>query len=96
MFKALPKYYQSFIGKVVRHYRGNYYYVENICTDSDTLEYVVVYRTLYENKISNNWVRKASDFFCKIDKESSKNITGQVYRFELVDDLATNYDAKHK
>lgn len=36
------------IGKIYRHFKGNYYFVENIACDSETNERMVVYKPLYE------------------------------------------------
>lgn len=38
------------IGKVYRHFKGNYYFVENIAYDSETSERIVVYKPLYERE----------------------------------------------
>ncbi len=81
----------SSIGKVFRHYKGNYYYVDNIAMHSETKEYMVVYKTLYNNKDSNVWVRPASMFFEEIDPKSPKNVTGQKHRFELVTEIEKDY-----
>ena len=32
------------IGRVYRHFKGNYYFVENIAYDSETQERMVVYK----------------------------------------------------
>ena len=69
------------IGKVYRHFKGNYYLVEDIAIGSeDNLEYVV-YRALYgDNKL---YIRPLAMFLSKVDKEKYPNIE-QEYRFELV------------
>ena len=85
------KVYKDFIGKVVRHFKGNYYYIENICMDSETKEYMVVYRTLYNRQDSNFWVRPAKMFFEPIDVNREDNRTRQLHRFEPVDDLTIDY-----
>lgn len=85
------KIYKDYIGKVVRHFKGNYYYIENICLDSETKEYVVVYRSLYNHNESNVWVRSAEMFFEEIDPNKKGNITHQQHRFEVVNDLAIDY-----
>ena len=85
------KIYNDFIGKVVRHFKGNYYYIDNICMDSETKEYVVVYKTLYNHKDSNVWTRSAKMFFEEIDPNKKGNITHQTHRFEVVDDLVRDY-----
>ncbi|MBQ9834249.1 MAG: dCTP deaminase [Bacilli bacterium] len=85
------KIYNDYIGKVVRHFKGNYYYIENICLDSETKEYVVVYRSLYNHNELNTWVRSADMFFEEIDPGKKGNITHQQHRFEVVNDLAIDY-----
>ncbi len=85
------KIYKDYIGKVVRHFKGNYYYIENICMDSETKEYIVVYRTLYKRKDSNFWTRSAKMFFEEVDPNREGNITHQTHRFEVVDDLEIDY-----
>ena len=35
------------IGRVYRHFKGNYYFVENVALDSETKERMVVYKPLY-------------------------------------------------
>lgn len=86
--------YADFIGKVVRHFKGNYYYIENVCLDSETKEFVIVYRTLYDREDSNMWIRPAKMFFETIDPNRSGNITGQTHRFEVVTDLNIDYTKK--
>ena len=34
------------IGRVYRHFKGNYYFVENVAYDSETKERMVIYKTL--------------------------------------------------
>ena len=79
------------IGKVYRHFKGNYYFVENIALDSETQERIVVYKALYNREDSQIWVRKESMFLEEIDKKRKDNITGQKYRFELVKEIERNY-----
>ena len=59
------------IGKVYRHFKGNYYFVENIALDSETHERVVVYKALYNRDDSQIWVRKESMFLEEIDKKDT-------------------------
>ena len=83
--------YEDYIGKVVRHFKGNYYYIENIGMDSETHEHVVIYRALYPREDSNIWVRPAKMFFEEIDFKRKDNITKQHHRFEVVEDLTIDY-----
>lgn len=63
------------VGRIYRHYKGDYYLVEAIASHSETREKLVVYRALYgENKV---WVRPYAMFIEEVNKN------GQKYRFEL-------------
>ena len=79
------------IGKVYRHFKGNYYFVEDVALDSETKERVVIYKPIYDRNDSKIWVRKESMFLEEIDRTRKDNITGQKYRFELVKDIEKNY-----
>ena len=78
------------IGKVYRHFKGNYYYVENRAKDSETQEWMVVYRALYDRQDSQVWIRPEKMFLEEIPKRPD-NITGQTHRFELVEEINKNY-----
>ena len=90
------KIYVDFIGKVFRHFKGNYYFIENVSMDSETKEDIIVYRPLYEREDSMLWTRPASMFFEKIDENRKDNVTGQKHRFELVEDLSKDYIKENK
>ncbi len=79
------------IGKVYRHFKGNYYFVENVALDSETKERLVIYKPIYDRNDSKIWVRREEMFLEEIDITRKDNITGQKYRFELVEDLEKNY-----
>lgn len=81
------------IGKVYRHFKGNYYFVENVALDSETKEKMVVYKPLYERQDSKIWVRREKMFLEEIP-ERPDNITGQKHRFEVVRDLSVDYTKK--
>lgn len=78
------------IWKVYRHFKGNYYFVENIAKDSETGENLVIYKALYNREDSQIWVRPEKKFLEEIP-ERPDNITGQKYRFELVEDINKDY-----
>lgn len=79
------------IGKVYRHFKGNYYFVEDIAYDSETQERMVVYKPLYNREDNRQlWVRPEKMFLEEIP-ERPDNITGQKVRFELVKDIEKNY-----
>ena len=75
------------IGKVYRHFKGNYYFVENVALDSETKERMVVYKPLYDRNDSPIWVRREAMFLEEIP-ERPDNITGQKYRFVMVEELS--------
>lgn len=85
------KIYADYVGKVFRHFKGNYYFIESISMDSETNEDIIVYRPLYERKDSMIWTRPAKMFFEEIDINRKDNITGQKHRFELCEELSKNY-----
>ena len=78
------------IGKVYRHFKGNYYFVENRALDSESHEWLVIYKPLYDREDSKIWVRPEKMFLEEIP-ERPDNITGQKYRFELVNNIDKNY-----
>ena len=79
------------IGKVYRHFKGNYYFVEDVAYDSETKERKVVYKPLYNREDNRQlWVRPEKMFLEEIP-ERPDNITGQKLRFELVKDIEKNY-----
>ena len=79
------------IGKVYRHFKGNYYFVEDIAYDIETQERMVVYKPIYErNDKKKLWVRPEKMFLSEIP-ERPDNITGQKYRFVLCEGLEKNF-----
>ena len=79
------------IGRVYRHFKGNFYFVENVAYDSETKERMVVYKPLYNREDGRTiWVRPEKMFLEEIP-ERPDNITGQKIRFKLVEDIEKNY-----
>lgn len=78
------------IGKVYRHFKGNYYFVENVALDSENKERMVVYKAIYDRPDSQIWIRPEKMFLEEIP-ERPDNITGQKHRFELVNDIKKDY-----
>lgn len=68
------------IKAVYKHFKGKLYYVEDIATNSETGEQMVVYRQLYDNR--QLYVRPISMFLSEVDKVKYPEVT-QKYRFEL-------------
>jgi len=80
------------IGKIYRHFKGNYYFVEDIAYDSETQERMVVYKPLYKREDNKKlWVRPESMFLSPIPADRPDNITGQTQRFTICNELSKNY-----
>lgn len=71
---------QLIIGRVYKHFKGNFYVVENVALDSETKEEMVVYRRLYGD--GSLWVRPKDMFLSEVDHVKYPNVT-QKFRFEL-------------
>ena len=67
---------------IYRHFKGDYYLVEDIALDSETNKEMVVYRKLYDD--CSLWVRPVEMFLSEVDHNKFPNVE-QKYRFELVD-----------
>ena len=66
---------QLIIHGIYRHYKGDYYLVEDVATHSETGEELVIYRALYGD--GHLYARPKSIFLEEIDSPTQK------YRFEL-------------
>ncbi len=65
---------------IYKHFKGDYYLVEDIATDSETKEKVVVYRRLYED--NSLWTRPLDMFLSEVDHQKYPKVK-QKYRFQL-------------
>jgi bacterioferritin-associated ferredoxin len=81
---AAPAEQRVLRNRVYRHFKGNYYLVEDIATHSETGEKYVVYRKLYGE--GDLWVRPLDLFCSKVDKEKYPE-AAQEFRFELQDGM---------
>jgi len=65
---------------IYRHFKGDYYIVEDIANHSETEEKYVVYRKLYGD--NSLWIREINMFLSEVNHKKYPNIK-QKYRFEL-------------
>ncbi|MDD2409549.1 MAG: DUF1653 domain-containing protein [Bacilli bacterium] len=65
---------------IYKHFKGDYYLVEDIAIHSETDEKLVIYRALYGTNVL--YARPYKSFIDKVDKIKYPNIK-QEYRFEL-------------
>ena len=79
------------INGVYKHFKGDYYIVEDVATHSETKEKYVVYRGLYGN--SELYIRPLEMFLSKVDKVKYPKVT-QDYRFELQNIKSVNTKEK--
>ncbi len=66
---------------IYRHFKGDYYLVEDIAIHSETKEKYVVYRPLYGDT-TLLYIRPYDMFLSEVDREKYPNVK-QQYRFEL-------------
>ena len=65
---------------IYKHFKGDYYIVEDVAIHSETREKYVVYRALYND--TKLYIRPMDMFLSKVDKEKYPDVK-QKYRFEL-------------
>ena len=77
---------------VYKHFKGDYYIVEDIANDAESLKKLVLYRGLYEN--APLWARTYDDFLKEVNHEKYTKVE-QQYCFELqeIKSQRTNFKA---
>ena len=75
---------------VYKHFKGDYYIVEDVATHSETKEKYVVYRALYGN--NELYIRPYEMFLSEVDREKYPKVE-QKYRLELqdIESVAKNF-----
>ena len=64
-----------------KHFKGMMYNVIGVAKHSETLEDLVIYEALYDNKVSKLWVRPLNMFLEEVEKDGKK-----YKRFEYIEE----------
>lgn len=67
---------------IYKHFKGDYYLVEDVAIHSETREEYVIYRPLYGDT-TKLYIRPKEMFLSKVDKQKYPEVK-QEYRFEFI------------
>ena len=70
------------INGIYKHFKGDYYILEDVATHSETKEKFIVYGALYGN--NELYIRPYDMFLSEVDRVKYPDVE-QKYRFELQD-----------
>lgn len=78
---------------IYRHFKGDYYIVEDTGMHSETQETMVIYRHLYGD--GSLCIRPIDSFLSEVDKEKYPEVK-QKYRFELqnIESVASKFEGR--
>ena len=76
------------LGRVYRHFKGDYYLVEAVAHDSETGALCVIYRKLYGD--GSLWIRPLAMFLSPVDREKYPDAQ-QDERFALQEIQSVNH-----
>ena len=76
--------------RIYRHFKGDYYFVQDIVIHSETREKYVMYKALYGD--IKSYIRPYDMFASEVDHNKYPNVK-QKYRFELqnIDSVADKF-----
>ncbi len=64
---------------IYQHYKGERYRIIGVAKHSETLEDLVIYEALYDNKMSKLWARPVAMFLGEVEVDGQK-----VPRFKFI------------
>lgn len=65
-------------GDIIQHFKGGFYKIVTIGTNTETEEKMVAYQSLKDQRV---WIRPYDMFISIVDREKYQNVHHQPYRF---------------